>query len=364
LEYVVMQKCNVIGAGVSGLTSAIFLNRAGVKVDVFERFADVGMNVGNNCQAIRNYDRKVDLIQELSSLGINIKAKPIFDIDKYAPSGRKMNVHSDSLPLFYAVMRGAQRVSLDNQLYDIASREGVNVSFNEKKTISSGDIIAVNGLFKNMWAYGRVYTDINVDPSKILFFMDSRYCPNGYLYLIPFGENQATVASTSFDLTAPLPALFDRFVEENKIINPILSGASIVEKFSGSAYANVPSTANISGKRFVGASAGFVDPARGFGNIYAIRSGYLAAKSIIDKSDYDALWKSEFESELLKGLKRRFFLEQLDNQGYEKLIIDDKIDIKKYEKVPKSMQKLLEKTQFNMALSDWRKKFDLGKLFL
>ena len=306
-----MGQINVLGAGVSGLTSAIFLNRAGVKVKIYERFSDVGMNVGNNCQAIRNYDRKTDLLKELSSLNVNIKANPIFDIDKYAPSGRKMNVHSNSSPLFYAVMRGAQRISLDNQLYDIASREGVDIAFNQKKTISSGDIIAVNGLFKNMWAYGRMYTDIEVDPTRILFFMDSRYCPNGYLYLIPFGENQATVASTSFDLTAPLPALFDRFVEENKVINGIVSKGTIVEKFSGSAYSNVPSTAVLSGKKFVGAAAGFVDSARGFGNIYAIRSGYLAAKSIIDKSDYDVLWKNEFESELLKSLKRRFFFKKI-----------------------------------------------------
>ncbi|MFO0753773.1 MAG: hypothetical protein U0411_10680, partial [Thermodesulfovibrionales bacterium] len=67
---------------------------------------------------------------------------------------------------------------------------------------------------------------------------------------------------------------------------------------------------------YVGESAGFQDFLWGFGMRYAIRSGYLAAKSFIENTDYDALWKEELEPMLETALVNRYLFERLGPAGY------------------------------------------------
>jgi flavin-dependent dehydrogenase len=49
---------------------------------------------------------------------------------------------------------------------------------------------------------------------------------------------------------------------------------------------------------------------------YAILSGYLAARSIIDGTDYDRLWKSALKPLLETSLVNRFLLERFGPVGY------------------------------------------------
>ena len=53
----------------------------------------------------------------------------------------------------------------------------------------------------------------------------------------------------------------------------------------------------------------------------------------------------------------------MGNEDYEELILDGRISIKKYEKIPSSLQKLLKGIKFMVALREWRKKYDLTRLF-
>jgi flavin-dependent dehydrogenase len=69
-------------------------------------------------------------------------------------------------------------------------------------------------------------------------------------------------------------------------------------------------------KLYIGESAGFQDCLWGFGMKYAILSGYLAAKSFIDGSDYDVLWKKELEQMIETSLINRYLLEKSGNAGY------------------------------------------------
>lgn len=62
----------------------------------------------------------------------------------------------------------------------------------------------------------------------------------------------------------------------------------------------IPKTAIKGGHLLVGEAAGFQDVAFGFGIRYVILSGYLASKSIIEKINYDKLWKEMFLDELKK----------------------------------------------------------------
>lgn len=354
----------IIGAGISGLTSAIKLAEAGGNVTIFEGKDYIGKNVNENIQAIRNYDLPYNFINRFKKEGLKLNhAKPINRIIKYAPSGRYMEVFAENDPLFYAIKRGPNQHSLDSQLYEKALELGIKVIFNQRKSLKVGDIIAVNSIYKNIWAYGAVVKGVSIDPETILFFMDNKYSPQGYIYLIPYGKHDISIAATSFDLNCPLPFLFDRFLKENPVVSKIIENASLTNYFSGAAYSNIPPTAEINGKKFVGSAAGFIDAARGFGIKYAMESGLLAAKAINESKNYDTLWKEAFENELLGEFRRRCLIEKMMNNNYEELILGDKISIKEYKKIPQSLQKVIANIHFSIKLKQWRKKFDLNKLF-
>ena len=354
----------VLGAGLSGLTAAVKLAEAGQKVTVFEKNSFVGGISIENIQAVRNYDLPFDQFDHFAKNGLKFHSiKPIHKIVKYAPSGKKMEVNSGDKPLFYAVKRGSDQSSLDYQLYGRSLEFGVKTTFNSANTLGNGNIIAVNSIFRNIWAYGAMFKGINVDPEKIIFFMDNDYCPQGYIYLIPYGKHEASIAATSFDLSCPLPILFKKFLKENEVVNEAISSASFTRNFSGFAYCNIPETAEIKGKKFVGSAAGFIDPARGFGIKYAIESGMMAAESITKNISYDSLWKKAFEKEFIENFKRRLFLEKLQNADYEKMVTGENINIKQYEKIPTTLAKIMSDIDAAIALKKWQEKYDIKKLF-
>ncbi len=361
-----MKGLSIVGGGYAGLTTAISLAKRGFKAVVFERAPFIGSGEAENFKAIRNYDLPTDFIDFLKGEGISIDfgvLKPIYKITKFAPAGKKMTVFSDDGPLFYSIRKSDDRDSLDFQLYENALNEGVEFKFSQNKSLISGDIISVNSVYRNAWAYGNLYKGVNVDENEILFFMDNRYAPNGYLYAIPHGKHEIAIAATTFDLNCPLPVLFNNFLVNNKVVSELIDDAFLADHFGGFAYANFPKTAEIQGKKFVGSAAGFVDAARGFGVRYAVQSGVLAARSFATGESYDALWQSSFGKDLLEGLRRRFLLEKMTNEDYDRLIMDNKISIKRYDKYPGPFKKLLLEFEFSNSLAEWQKKYDLAKLF-
>lgn len=188
----------IVGAGIAGLSCAIKLADSGHNVEIFERESSIGGNEMDNLKAIRNYELKEDFLNTLKKNNLKVKhIKPINKITKYAPSGKKMVVHSDNNALFYIIKKGHDQKSIDYQLYKQALDLGVKVRLNENKTLRSGDIIAVNSIFRNIWAYGAMFKDVKVDEKEILFFMDDQYAPSGYIYAIPNGKYEIGIAATT-----------------------------------------------------------------------------------------------------------------------------------------------------------------------
>jgi flavin-dependent dehydrogenase len=354
---------SIIGSGLAGLSAASVLSNNGYSVNLIERGPSVGELRGQDFQVIRNYGTDINFLNSLLEFGIDIKYKrPISKIVKYAPSGKSMEVVSENGPLFYVIKRGQDEISLDRQLCDSLNKSNVNFEFNRNVGLS-GDIIATGPILRNISGFGYTFTGINVDPEKILLFMDNKYAPNGYIYLAPFGKDSASIAVVSFNLNYNLKMLLDNFIENNEVINKIIVNFKSKEIFSGFAYSNYPETAKIKNQLLVGSAAGFVEAARGFGVKYSIMSGILAAKSIIEKKDYDVLWKESFGNELKESLYRHFLLSSLDNSGYEKLLHNEKVNILQYEKIPSSISKFLTQVKFNAELKKWQTQYSLDKIF-
>jgi flavin-dependent dehydrogenase len=86
---------------------------------------------------------------------------------------------------------------------------------------------------------------------------------------------------------------------------------------TGYSYMNfhLKHAATSNGSRFVGEAAGFQDYLFGLGIRYALTSGALAARSIIEERDYDELWKSELGRKQQTSLVNRFLYETGGNFG-------------------------------------------------
>tara|TARA_R110002110_G_scaffold156564_4_gene351680 strand:- start:3630 stop:4169 length:540 start_codon:yes stop_codon:yes gene_type:complete len=77
-----------------------------------------------------------------------------------------------------------------------------------------------------------------------------------------------------------------------------------------------PRTAVQGGHCVVGEQAGIQDALAGFGMRYAVRSGILAARSLIAGVDYTRLWRRELLPLLRAGISNRFIFNSVGH-GYE-----------------------------------------------
>lgn len=362
----------ILGTGLAGLTAAVKLAAAGEKVVVFERAKRVGVRFPESVQAIRNYETKKDKLEEYSGFGLRFKHfHPVYKIRKYAPSLEYNTTFSNGQPLFYTFKRGtASSESIDSQLAAQAEELGARIFTQKQESIKSADVIATGPLFTNGVGYETHYVDADAE-GMIHFFSDNDSAPQGYACVLPYGKNEATVLITSFD-----PLVFNRIkeyhdfiLENNPIVQKIVENASRVSETRGFGYYNVPETAFIKGKYFVGEVAGFVDAARGFGVDYAITSAVCAAKAIVEKTDYDVLWKNAFEEELIHSFKRRLAYQFLTNQDYEEMVskVKKEISIEEYKQKKKEsntnfIKTFLRNHYFNQKLKEWQKRYDLSKL--
>ncbi len=293
----------IIGAGPAGLATAINLAKNGYSAVVYEKNPDVGMRFHNDFQGLENWTTEDDVLSFLRSVSIEVDfyCKPVYTGLLCGPSD-SAPIHADE-PLFYLIKRGNARDTLDHSLKRQAMDSGVRIEFNTIAPSTDGDVIATGPRRTDMFAVGIVF-DTDIEDTAVIV-LDNDIAPRGYAYLLAADGRGtlATVLYAHFDrrdqyldkAVAKFRGLFDL-----EFRNPA--------RFSGFGNFFLKKSAFDKGQRFVGEAAGFQDFLFGFGIRYAITSGYLAAKSIVENIDYDLLWKSRFSKQFkMSALNRRLY---------------------------------------------------------
>lgn len=314
----------ILGAGISGLVAGITLAKSGLKVKVFEKRSRVGSFFEKNIHSFRNYIYDYDVIEKYKQIGIEIPhTYPIFKEFRFSPSLKCVEIYSKSKPLFYNFFRGYKdEKSLDVELYKLAKKNGVKFYFNQNLNNTEVDIIATGARTVKGIAYVEHYKVCSeIAPNSIYMFLNNDYSPRGYTYILPFNnEVSVGIASTKKESRSDFKKRFNNFKNNNPIIKKNLQNAKFENENFGFAFYDLPKTAMENGKLYVGEAAGFLDAVSGFGTHYAILSGYLAAKAIIENKNYDNLWQEAFGDELKIQYLRRNKLEKFTNRDYEKTI--------------------------------------------
>jgi flavin-dependent dehydrogenase len=308
----------ILGSGPSSLTAAINLARAGHKVTVFEKNPDCGMRFHGDYQGMENWTQEKDVLEDLKSMNI----EPDFDYTPFsemflAGPERKKYLVKSKRPNYYLVHRGNSEHgnTLDQALKRQALAAGVEIKFNTLVKEEDVDIIAPGSMGGDAIGHGITFdTDA---PNTAVTIIDNDIAPGGYAYLFVVNGKGAIVTwyfrhfHLSGELLQKTVAAFDDVAPMNK---------ENIKEFGGAVNFFLEKKYTHGGKPRIGEGAGLQDFFASFGMRYAITSGYLAAKSIIEGKDYDQLIKQRFKDQLEASLVNRFLWERMSNKRFELLL--------------------------------------------
>lgn len=303
----------IVGAGPAGLGCAITLAREGRAVIVRESHDDVGSRFHDDFQGLENWSSDEDVLDEIARHGIQLSfdRHPIRYGVAFDAWGGRYEIE-DEKPLYYLVRRGSGAGTLDQSLLQQARALGVDVRFGERvKVAEDVDVLAGGPRVADAIAAGYVFDTDMPDGNWVSF--DNKLAPLGYAYLLVH-RGRGTVAScmfTGFKNEA-------EYVARTVVTYQQRAGLSMrnERRFGGFANFRLPRTAIQGGHLVIGEHAGFQDALAGFGMRYALRSGVLATRSIIEGVSYGSLWRRELLPLLKTAVSNRFIFNSVGERGW------------------------------------------------
>ncbi|MFQ5790338.1 MAG: NAD(P)/FAD-dependent oxidoreductase [Acidobacteriota bacterium] len=301
----------IAGAGPSGLAAAIHLCRSGHPVEAYERRESVGARFIGEYQVLENYTRRQDVIEELAAMGIeaNFELRPASWARLFDDRSRSVAVAS-SRPYGYFLRRGPEPGTLDRGLEAQARRLGARLHFGKKIPPEEADIVATgpgpaDGIAKEI-----AFRTNSPDRIEVIF--DPELAPGGYAYFFAL-EGWATLGLALLKSYGRLEAHFERTVERFQLLAPF----DIQSRRRGYSYMNffLRSSSERRGSLFAGEAGGFQDYLFGLGIRYALVSGHLAARSLVDGVDFDRLWSERFLTAMRSSVSSRLLYEAVGKYG-------------------------------------------------
>ncbi len=316
-----MKTVTILGAGISGLTAAINLRKAGYKVEVYERNKDVGMRFNGDVQGLENWSEKKDILQELKdmNLKINVDSYPVFDVTLMSPE--KSSQLSSKEPLSYLVKRGSFPGTIDYGLKEQALKSGVKIHFRKTRPLNKVDIVATGPIFKEIPGIDKGITFKTNAKDKAIVVFDDDLAFEGYAYLLitkGYGCMCTAIANELGKVNECFKKTKSFFVKKFNFSIKSPKPAGGVASFS----LKHPFRRKYKEKEvlYVGEAAGLQDFLWGFGMRFAIESGYLAAQSIINNWNYEHIAEKRFRNRLKASMVNRYLWEKFDKKAYSFII--------------------------------------------
>jgi len=309
-----MRNIKILGGGLSGLTAAINLAKAGYNVDVFEKRSDCGKRFLGDLEGIENWSSTTDVIEEFESMNIktNFKYTPFKTV--CISDGDELLKNTLKKPMFYIVKRGAIENSLDQGLKNQALDLGVNIHFNTKENKENMDIISTGPSIKKAIGMVKGISFESESDDIAIALLNLEASTGGYSYLL-ISNGYGCICSVNVLVAGNN---VNKYFQKTYEILTRLADINIKNKKQvggiGCFLLNPRYVEN--GKIYTGEAAGYQDMLWGFGMRYAITSGYLAAKSIIENKNYKRLIKKNLSDKLKTSVVNRYYAEKYRDIAY------------------------------------------------
>lgn len=348
-----MERVQILGAGLAGLSAAITLAKSGYEVDVFERNKDVGGRFNGDLQGLENWSEKEDILDEFKRMNIDIN----FDCDPFsrvtAANALKTNeIVTSNRPSYYLVKRGNVQGSMDLGLKKQAQDAGVNINFEESIPEDRADIVATGPNSKNLVGLVKGITfKTDLEDTATLIFNDEAAF-KGYAYLL-VTKGYGCMSTVLLDNLNTVNSCFERTKE---IFSDIYKFSIEKPKKCGGVGCFTMKQKFREGKTlFVGEAAGLQDLFLGFGMRYAVNSGFFAAMSIIDDWDYEGMVKWYFSHKLKAGIVNRYLWEKAGRNNYSLVVDNFGWIIRNFDWI--SNFNVLQKILYPLALKGMKKRY-------
>jgi len=311
----------IAGAGLAGLVAAVTIARAGEAVHVYESKQRLLPSTGPHTEALRNYGPH-DALEELQSYGFT--TRPFGEVRRAI----RMSAHYENVltgKSYYLFMRGRESYTVDQQLCRNALDLGVEVHLGMRAP-EGVDIVATGppeGKF-NMMAAGYTFAadGSNLERDTVIALLDNTVAPGGYLAITPGVEYHSIYSGSWTDLSYERVLSMAERAFERPWIRAILGDSRWVDKIYGRAfYSSDPiATAVREQARYAGEAGGFQDAVAAYGFRYAVITGALAARSVLEEVDYRSLLRKVFRDEFQKAFAYRQKLDTATNDDFDDLV--------------------------------------------
>jgi digeranylgeranylglycerophospholipid reductase len=349
----------VVGGGPGGLSAAVHLSEKGLKVKVFEKKKLLGKPV----RCGEYFPLKEEMVKLLPRVKcIDIIDAPEDSIDSKCKSIRLVSPrgHEFEFPFEAYIL---DRHIFETHLGDIARSNGADIEVGvqahyypeteggwvgpTRETADFGEIIVAADGYPSATAeraglpereYAGPYavatnieylmTDLGVEQDVAELYMDPRYSPGGYGWIIPKGHGRANVG---IGIREPyvrrewqIRDLLTGFIEKNKNAARKLKGGKTTSLIGDSLPVDGPLVRTYTDRVMaVGDAAGMVMPTNGGGIQTAMITGRLAAEAAVRYSEnriplssYEEAWKDQIGVEMENSKIMRQASDRLMGHGF------------------------------------------------
>jgi digeranylgeranylglycerophospholipid reductase len=358
----------IVGAGPAGSTTAKYAARAGAKVVILEKRAEIGLPVRCGEGIGKETLAKAGLRPEPNWIANEVKGARIFApngqkivlSDKFAGNECGYVIHRDRFDqalAIAAIESGAElmiRTAAVGLLFDAdhSKVRGVKaVRMGERIDIEANIVVGADGFESQVGRWGGINTTlkpsdiatcfeyylvgIDCDPDYTDFYIGS-FAPGGYVWVFPKSAHEANVG-IGVQLSKILQQrensgmpkqLLDKFIRRK----PTLAKGKPLRQIAGAISCCMPLEQTVKdGLIIVGDAARQIDPLTGGGIGNACIAGKIAGE-IIGKAvaradfslnsliEYDKGWRRELEAQLIRNWLAKEKLSSLNDDVINKII--------------------------------------------
>ncbi|MEG6616732.1 FAD-dependent oxidoreductase [Peptococcaceae bacterium 1198_IL3148] len=329
-------KIAIIGAGISGLSAALVLEKNGFKADIYEQNALVGDHYSHVGVVLKMAYRSIsnEPLDYLNKL-LDINLAPLEIINNLIIHSQNSKAEVKKEVIGYSFIIGPEPNSLMNQI--AKELKYTKILYEQRETIENlrqryDYVIVATGSrsedyvsdqYLQDWqqylvAYSRVakiYGKFN--PNTAMVWGNKEILKDGYAFLAPFSNQIASLYVTVPHIGGweELNQCWKDFLATENILGQY----TLLGTYDRTHVSAHSANASWENCLFVGDQGCFLDPFLGLGGATAVASGAMAARSIIENTSYDELVK-EYKKVIGVMGKARNFYDSIDDPTFDKIV--------------------------------------------